>query len=195
MKKRVVLPIVFLFSVGLFLLIQPKYSKQELAKKELARQVKKGDVVSKKVGPKENYRKIASIPPKNPSVKRASIKTPEDRTVIGNINNQDNLIVVNKVSKNWKEKYQQSFLRMVNSHEVKNFEVKLKKSILKVKENTAQNLEHVVVSYTNAHGDPFSFEALIDSATGQSVQTWNKTRYEHKHPPKLKARGREFYGN
>lgn len=134
-------------------------------------------------------RKISSIRSK---VSRPKIrKTPETpspkREYVGSFSNLKNITFINKVDKNWKKKYKHNFQRMVKGQNFSNFKVKVKKSIVKVKGNIGRNLEHVIISYKKPNGQPFSFEALIDSESGHLVQTWNKTQYEFKKPFKVKA--------
>ena len=191
MKKKYLLPTLFVLSVSVFLLIQPRYSKQELALKELEKQKKTHKDIKTQKKEKTNFRKIASIPTKKPDLK---IKDkPMKREIIGSRLNENQITMLNSVAKDWKDKYQKSFLRMTKNQQIKNLEVTLKRSIVKVENNIGKNLEHIIVSYTNQKGDPFSFEALVDSSTGQTVQSWNKTRYEFKTPLKLKGNGKKLY--
>ena len=95
--------------------------------------------------------------------------------------------ITNKVSKDWKEKYTKQFQRMAAIKDLKDFNVELKRSIVKVSANTGTNFEHILVSYIKPNGQPFSFEALVNSETGTMVRTWNKTRYEFKKNYKIEA--------
>ena len=179
--------VVIAAAVTTFLLITPSKTTNEIAEIEIEKQTKgmKKDPVKK--GPS---RSIASLP--TPS---HAEPTKKKREFIGRVKNAKNVRLVNEESDDWKEKYQHNFMRMLGDQKVTDFKIKLKKSIIKVHNNVGRHLEHVVVSYKKPNGDPFSFEAHIDSATGQVVQTWNKTRYEYREPARLKADGHKFYAD
>ncbi|MBT4791145.1 MAG: hypothetical protein HON90_06205, partial [Halobacteriovoraceae bacterium] len=70
---------------------------------------------------------------------------------------------------------------------VKNLKVELKRSFIKIKKRSRQSVEHILVSYTKPNGQPFSFEAHIDSNTGSTIQVWNQTHHEFKKSVKIKA--------
>jgi hypothetical protein len=114
------------------------------------------------------------------------------RKVIGSKLPIDQIHISNTVSSNWKAKYTSNFKRMVNTDDIINFEVKNQKSVVLVKRNHGINVEHVIVSYKTTGGVPFSFEAYINSETGQMVQSWNKTRLEIRRSIKLSPVGKEF---
>jgi len=181
--NKKIIPLLIVTSICAFLYIGPNETRNDLAIKELEKQHEKEiDVIIPKK--KTISRSIASIPtPKAPTPKRE---------VVGKYTDLGNIRLINKENKDWKKLYSNNFLRMLGDHKVSDFKVKLKKSILKVTNNIGHQLEHVVVSYNRPDGNPYSFEALIDSETGHAVQTWNQTRYEFKQPAKLKAIGREY---
>lgn len=184
-KKFLVL--FFTISIGIFFAIQPQNSRNELAKEEIKKQTQ-GLATKTMNSTSKAHRAPASIPKIT-----TTGKTSTKREVIGSFTDLNNIQIVNKEDKNWKQKYQKNFLRMIGNEPVKDFKIELKRSILKVEDNVGHALEHVVVSYTKPNGNPFSFEALIDSANGQMVHTWNQTRYEFKDKVKLKAQGRKMY--
>ena len=68
--------------------------------------------------------------------------------------------------------------------------LKRKRSLIKKENKSSRRLEHVIVRYQSPSGNPFTFEALIDSETGVMVQSWNKTRYEKRLPIALDGTNR-----
>jgi len=168
-----------------YLLVSPTETPHQVAVKKIKKQNIQKVVAKKIVHHQKSSRAIASIPsPQAPNKKRE---------VVGKFSDIGSIRVINKENKDWKELYSKNFLRMLGDTKIKDFNVKLKKSILKVNNNIGQQMEHVIVSYTKPDGNPLSFEALIDSQTGSVVQTWNKTRYEFNKPAKLNSTGRKFY--
>ena len=109
------------------------------------------------------------------------------RKILGHHNiNTDAIILTNKISKNPLIKYQANFERMLGDQKAKNFKIELKRSVIKLSSNKfGRYLEHVLVSYIKPDGEPYSFEAYIDSQTAQVVQSWNKTHYEFRTPAAL----------
>ena len=181
MKKnnKIALTLLSICAVTSFFLINPN---EEITKNIV--ESKKAKQGTPKLEEKKISRAIASIPK---AVSTPSTPKEIQREYRGNFSNLNDITLVNKVDKNWKEKYQKNFLRMTSKEKVKGFKIELKKSMVQVKNNIGRNLEHVVVSYIKPNGQPFSFEALIDSETGRIVQTWNKTRYEFKKPFKIQG--------
>lgn len=176
--------ILVLFTVGVlcFLIINPSEER-------------KSPVVVKKAKPQPKIKRApASIKPEKAAKKPASVPIPPSREVVGEpIMNTATLKKSNKVSEDWKEKYTKNFLRMLPKDQaLKDFKIKVKKSLLKVKNNVGRNMEHIVVSYKKPNGYPFSFEALVDSETGAVIQTWNKTRYEFNDTVKLNPAGKRY---
>lgn len=113
----------------------------------------------------------------------------QSREIIGQHKgpNKNTIPMNNKVNHKWKELYKKAFFQNLDkSNQVKDFKITQKRSLIKVKQGSGQYLEHVLISYTKPNGQPFSFEALIDSQTGSVVQSWNQTRYEIKKRYKIK---------
>jgi hypothetical protein len=175
-NKKIILSLFTIAGVLSFLFISPKEKRSTkiVKSKEVKNNTKSKDINS-------STRSIASVPPvKRPS---PSIK----RVYTGSFSNLADITLTNKVNKNWKKLYKSNFLRMASVKKVKGLKIELKKSMVQVKNNIGRNLEHVVVSYIKPNGQPFSFEAIIDSETGHLVQTWNKTHYEFKKPFKIQG--------
>ena len=162
-------PIIIISLIGLlsFFIVAPKNQPtKQITKKE------KHKNSSQKVS-----RSIASIPTSKQN----------NRIIVGNKKNINNVNLINKVNKNWKNIFANNFKRMTNLKEIKNLEIELKKSIIKIQNNSGRNIEHVLVRYMKPNGMPMSFEAYIDSETGQTIQTWNKTHYDFKKPLTIDA--------
>ena len=150
--SKKIIPLLIIISVATFLLIRPTKTRNELATEEIEKQKTKH--VDKSIKQNKVSRTVASIPsPQNPLKKRE---------IVGRASDLSNVTIINKESKNWKEVYSKNFLRMLGDKKVKDFKIKLKKSILKVNKNVGQQMEHIVVSYTRPNGNPSSFEALVD---------------------------------
>jgi hypothetical protein len=123
----------------------------------------------------------------------ASVPTKlQSRRVIGSKLPIEKLHLSNKVSSSWKEKYINNFQRMTKASNIIDFKVKNQQSAIYVKRNYAINVEHVIVSYKTPGGVPFSFEAYINSETGQMVQSWNQTRLEIRRSIGLSSKGKGF---
>ena len=91
----------------------------------------------------------------------------------------------NKRVSDWKQKFLNT-LKVQNSDIAMNaVKIKHKRSIIKKENKTSRNLEHIVVRLKLANGNPFSYEALVDSETGTMIRSWNKTRYERREPTVL----------
>lgn len=98
----------------------------------------------------------------------------------------------NKRSEQWKENFKKSFEQSKSQLGFNSFQIKHKRSILKKENKTSRNFEHIVVRYKLPNGNPFSFEALVDSETGTMTQSWNKTRYEKREPATLDGTNKQM---
>lgn len=114
------------------------------------------------------------------------------REIIGPQKTPSQIVYSNSFNQKWKKTYENHFLRMVGKNKIKDFKIQTKRSIIKIQHNTGTLLEHIVVSYKKENGSPFSFEALINSETGMTVQTWNQTKYEKNHRYAVKAKASDF---
>lgn len=182
-NKKLIFPLITLAAILLFLVTSPFETKDSPSPLANLTHQKKTPHSSN-----NSSRSIASQSNTNMKIKSANTKAYlNGRELIGSKDNLHDIVFINKVNTNWKQIYTGNFKRMLYDKKPQNFKVKLKRSIIKLKEHTAQNLEHVLVSYTKPNGHPFSFEAMIDSETGSLIRTWNKTRYEFKKPLQVKA--------
>lgn len=98
----------------------------------------------------------------------------------------------NKRADDWQAKFEQSFEESRSLLGFNSFQIKHKRSVLKKENKSLRHFEHIVVRYKLPNGNPFSFEALIDSETGTMVQSWNKTRYERREPTSLDGTNKMF---
>lgn len=92
----------------------------------------------------------------------------------------------------WEQAYTQNFMRMTKASPVTNFHIKNLKKVTLLKNKRSIHAQHVIISYKNAAGIPMSFEAHINSQTGQLIQSWNKTRLERRKTASLDPQGREY---
>lgn len=180
-KRKILFFIVIALAITTLLIIRPS-TKNITAKYET-----KKDQHPKKQS-KWQDRSIASVP------QAKKVKKIANRVVIGD-QKAEKISYSNSVSKDWKTNYAKHFNRMLYGQKVQDFKVKVKRSVVQVKNSIGRNLEHVIVSYKKPNGDPFAFEALIDSETGMMVQSWNKTRYEFKRPYKIEGSKYKYQAN
>jgi len=94
------------------------------------------------------------------------------------------LVWTNSFDPKWKEELGNSLLRFQESDT--KVLVKKNKSVVEIRNGKGRLLEHVTVSYLHEGDDTTSFNAWVDSETGELVRTWNKTIKEpvgqqHKH--------------
>ncbi len=184
-KKEIFIVLSLIIGVSTFLLVNPSSKKMNTAKNEVKEKKDSSSVVTKNenIDPvKPASRKIASVP--NIPVQ---IKKENKRIYLGKVQNLKDLYLANSVNDDWKEKYQKNFFKLIPNNQVKDFKVELKRSVIKVSDNVGKHLEHVLVSFKNQAGKPFSFEAYIDSETGHVVHTWNRTRHEFKQSLNIKG--------
>lgn len=189
MKNKKTKFLLLCFSLTLFFLINPSQtSKKETAmtqeshqKEQIAKSTKQKDQMKR--SPASIKKVTAPLYQKkntNPIV--------DTREYIGKFKDISQLKFVNKISLDWEDRYKARFFNNIpEDQKIKNFKIEKKKSIVKVKNNSARNLEHIIVSFNKADGSPFAFEAMIDSDTGSMLHSWNKTHSENKNPVKLKV--------
>jgi hypothetical protein len=119
----------------------------------------------------------------NTSKKRtpASIsKIKKGRTMTGSLHKEYDKAkasFLNKPADDWKEKFVKSKF-VVFGDETKIL-IKHKDSIIQVNKKGAMYLEKVVVSIQRDNEPPMSYEALINSETGQQIKSWNRTKHEN----------------
>jgi hypothetical protein len=122
-------------------------------------------------------RKIASATP--PEEKLYLLR--EERVLTGdNIDKYKdesvNLPMVNKLNPEWKEALGNELLRF-QKNDTKII-IKDELQLIKIKEDKGQYMEQVVITYFLKNGDQNSFHALINSETGNIVDTWDRTIHE-----------------
>ncbi len=184
-KKEFLIALSLIIGIAVFLLVNPA-SKKIITSKN---QAEKKKVSNSIVGKKDYKTSINSTSRAISSIPNSPTKTKKEnkRIYLGKVKNLNDLYLANSVSDNWKEKYRKHFFKLVPTNQVKDFNVELKRSVIKVKDNIGKHLEHVLVSFKNQAGKPFSFEAYIDSETGHVVHSWNRTRHEIKQSLNIKG--------
>ncbi|GEM_PF-6909043 len=83
----------------------------------------------------------------------------------------------NTPSPNWEKDLTKS-LANLGGEEVKNIAVKKIASVIWMKNEGGMNAESVIITLTNKDGAESTFRAMIDSATGRILQTWDRTIFE-----------------
>lgn len=177
MKSWIVLLSVSMLSAAFFLLVMTADS--DLLPKKVIRSNASVKKVSshKKTSPIMLNRGIAAISPNKANIAPQYIGFSKD--------DLKKYPQSNKRASNWKEKFIKT-LKVDNQNLSGNtLKIKHKRSIVKKENKSSRNLEHIVVRLKLANGNPFSYEALVDSETGAMIQSWNKTRYEHREPTLL----------
>lgn len=190
-KRQVYLTLFLSLSIVTFLFINPV--KKKINKRKNAQRSQKM--------PRNLAQRKASLSPKRAPASTKTKKTstahnlPTHRDVIGDIKPDIPLVYTNQVNESWKESFEKAFLRHSEKDSIKNFTITTKRSVLKVINNAGTFLEHIVVSYTQVDGSPFSFEAMVNSETGTPIQIWNRTRRESKKSTGLQAGKYKYYEN
>ena len=128
--------------------------------------------------PKKN-RSIASVNPYQGFMVR------NNRIVMGELNevyeDEDNeLQMSNEINPEWKDSMGQELMRF----QPKDTKLMVKEEVpvIKIVNGIGRYLEQVTVTYLLKNGNRNSFKALVDSDTGQVVETWDKTIHEHIRP-------------
>jgi hypothetical protein len=130
------------------------------------RELKKARVV---LPPKKSTKRLVASIPKT----KREIKT---RIILGKINNDT--IYLNKPSKDWKKIYAQGLLSRLS--EDSKVLIKKKSGMIRVIAGKAKYIEQVQVSIHTSEGSPpNSFEAQVDSETGEQLSVWNRTNFEY----------------
>ena len=125
---------------------------------------------------------------------KLGLKKIGDRIIIGDkVQKTNDIKYINETNPEWQTAYTKKLLRLGKGKKISQLNVEHQKSMVEVKRKSARNLEHVRVSYLDENGNPFSFEALIDSETGSMVRSWNQTRYEFKKPIVFSTEGTALY--
>ncbi len=99
------------------------------------------------------------------------------RKVIGEKNyDRDQLDFINKVNPSWKEKLSENLL--LHRERKAKLLILPEKSLIKIKNNKAQYLELVSISFLFKGDDRNSFHAFVDSETGAILETWNRSIHD-----------------
>ncbi len=130
--------------------------------------------VAKISKPKKN-RSIASVNPYKGFMVR------NNRIVMGELNKNyedenNELQMSNELNLEWKENMGQELMRF--QPKGTKLMVKEEVPVIKIVNGIGRYLEQVTVTYLLKNGSRNSFKALVDSDTGQIVETWDKTIHE-----------------
>ncbi len=96
------------------------------------------------------------------------------------------LPMINKVSKNWREKMGKDLMRFQN--EETKVMVQDEFSVIRIVEGQGQYMQQVAITYLLPTGERNSFRALIDSESGMILETWDKSIGEKTAKQKEKIR-------
>ena len=144
----------------------------------------------KKEGPKtishlttKKEMKKARIPIiKNRTPASKKMAQPKKRTITGRLSknykaNDSNVKYLNTPSKDWKRKY--ADLKLQTLPQGTKVLIKHNESLLHVNKHGAKYVEKVVISIQRENSAPNSFEAYVNSETGEQINAWNKTHHEN----------------
>jgi hypothetical protein len=84
---------------------------------------------------------------------------------------------LNSPSKDWKERYAEFKLKTLP--EGTKVLIKHNESILKVSSEGALYVEKVIISIQREGKAPSSYEAIVNSQTGEQMNAWNRTHHEN----------------
>ena len=144
---------------------------------------KSSDSKSQVVFRKSNKEELKVIDPVNDTQKRVPSSLPRTLHKVRKIAGREitgerdakttHLKWVNSYNKEWKEILGKALLRF-QEPDTKVL-VKKNKSVVEIRNGKGRLLEHVTVSFLHEGDDSTSFNAWVDSETGEMVRTWNKT--------------------
>ncbi len=89
----------------------------------------------------------------------------------------DNIEFGNKINPNWKDAAAKSLLRF-QDQETKVL-IHHKQSVIKIIKGKAYYVEVVIISYLPSSGKRTSFSAYVNSENGNTIEAWDRTRYEN----------------
>lgn len=93
-----------------------------------------------------------------------------------NAENPKPLVFINHFNPEWKDMLGEYLLKF-QEVDTKVF-IQRQRGLIKLEESGARLVEEVLVNYLRPQGGQSSFKALIDSQSGEIIQTWNKTVHE-----------------
>ena len=180
MKSWIVLLSVTMLSGAFFALIltgEDKVDSRLNLPRKIASKKPQNELSKRKNRPSTIDRKIAAISPPLKVIKAELVGITESEL--------KNMPKSNIRSEKWEQKFREKFAQIDNSLQKNSIKITHKRSIIKKENKSARNFEHILVSYRLPNGNPYSFEALVDSESGTMKQSWNRTRYERRTPTKL----------
>ncbi len=116
-----------------------------------------------------------------PKTSQTDIKV-NDRIVIGKVTDEqrkkpETITAPNTPSPTW-EKELNKTLVLMGGETIKNVAIKKIASVIWMRNEGGMNAESVIITLTNKEGAQSTFRALIDSASGRILETWDRTIFE-----------------
>lgn len=174
--KKIILPLIVFIFTPLALLFFFHFPEEEMEPQEWTTFTKtKNDLIAHPTTSAElkkaQLRTVASI--KNE-------KKVIERTILGEIGDKKDLKkidFINKINPDWKK----NLAKILLEGGQKDDRVLIKRNIgiIEVDNLKGRYLEQVVVTYISDNHEQNSFNALVDSESGQIIKTWNKTITEN----------------
>jgi hypothetical protein len=91
----------------------------------------------------------------------------------------------NEPSKDWKDKLSAQLVGL-GQDKIKVDSIESRQSYIQIHQGKARYLESVVIRLSKENGDFSSFQAEVDSGSGQILKTWNQPIYENFRNPHRK---------
>jgi hypothetical protein len=96
----------------------------------------------------------------------------------------DQMIELNKVPKNWRERFEKSVLKFQSSETIAHVEIV--EQLIRVEKEGLRNVNQVIVRLKNKDGLTSNYSGLMDPASSEMIKVWNRTHYEVSPLKKLK---------
>lgn len=101
----------------------------------------------------------------------------QDRAILGseeqNLYLRDDLVELNEYNPDWESLFVEDVMRF--QHPNSKLLIKHEDQVVLVNRQQLRYAEQVIVSTLRANGEVTSFKALVDSGSGQLLETWNRT--------------------
>lgn len=150
------------------------------------------DKKAQQAGPQRTVAKATQASRKIASTPSQSIITKiQNRKIVGQIHTDQDFPISNSISKDWKELAVKKLQNMI--HDKTQLEIREVKPVIFVKHNIGKYAEHVKVILKKESGLTSSYDAYIDTQSGNIIRTWNRTKFEIKPKVSLQAQGNEFF--
>lgn len=131
--------------------------------------------------PKEKHTPPRTNVENEASPEKQEIKV-DGRTVIGAISSEqkkrpETIKANNKPSPLWEKELLQTITKN-GGETIQNVSIKKVDSVIWMKNSAGINAESVIITLRNKEGAESTFRALVDSATGRILETWDRTIFE-----------------